>query len=66
MSVLYRVDGYDTCLRDAAKDLRHHRRTFVYKEEIVEELKKKFKDLEVRKEDFYWVLKRKEKKNGRI
>lgn len=61
MNVDRDIDGYSMCLHSAITDLRHYKRVFVYKSEIVEELKEKFDDLIIRKGDFYWEINRKRK-----
>ena len=46
-------------LSSAITDLRKGLITYVYKENILEELKKIFSDLDIRKKDFYWIVTRK-------
>lgn len=55
-------------LADAILDLKHGSTTYVYKQCILDKLIKQFNDLEIIKEEFYWVVKCKSKqklKRGR-
>ena len=66
----YKVDREEQFLSDAILDLRHGETTYVYKEHILEELKKIFNDLEIKWFDFYWrvrnlEMERKKPKLGR-
>ena len=43
-------------LSDAILDLRHGETIYVYKQFILDELKKIFKDLDITRDDFYWIV----------
>ena len=55
-------DSTELFLQDAIVDLRQGKITYVYKEHILNELKKIFKDLDIRRNDFYWTVRNKEVK----
>ena len=57
---LYEKNTEEMFLSDAILDLRHGETTYVYKQCILDELKKVFKDLEIKKFDFYWRVRNKE------
>lgn len=44
----------------AILDLQHGKTTYVYKEHILDKLKEIFKDLDIRRNDFYWKVRNKE------
>lgn len=47
-------------LADAILDLEHGLTTYVYKEHILNKLKEIFKDLDIKRKDFYWTVKNNE------
>lgn len=53
----YKNDLSDEFLRDAILDLKHGKTTYVYKEHILNEIKKVFSNLDIRRKDFYWIVK---------
>lgn len=61
-------DPENSCIRDAIKELRRGHRVYIYKTNILEEVKKQFNNLEIKKKDFYWIVKNNDKilmKRGR-
>ena len=53
-------DTEELFLSDAINDLRKGKTTYVYKEHILNELKKVFSNLDITRNDFYWTVKNKE------
>ena len=47
-------------LSDAILELQRGLTTYVYKEHILDELKKIFKDLDIARNEFYWRVRNKE------
>jgi NurA-like 5'-3' nuclease len=47
-------------LSDAILDLKQGLTTYIYKEHILDKLKEKFNDLDIRRNDFYWTVKNNE------
>lgn len=47
-------------LSDTILDLQRGLTTYVYKEHILDRLKEIFKDLDIRRNDFYWTVRNKE------
>lgn len=63
MAIKLNSDNFDAeerFITDAILDLEHGDTTYVYKEHILDELKKIFKDLDIAKNDFYWRVRNKE------
>lgn len=58
----YSQDAELSCIRDAIAELRRGNRVYIYKSNILEEVKKAFNNLEIIKKDFYWTV----KNNGEI
>ena len=62
MAIKLNSDNFDAeerFITDAILDLEHGKTTYVYKEHILDKLKEIFKDLDIRKKDFYWIVTRK-------
>ena len=57
---MYEKSTEEMFLSDAILDLRHGETTYVYKQCILDELKKVFKNLEIRKFEFYWRVRNNE------
>ncbi len=57
----YDTNPEERFLSDATLDLRQGLITYVYKESILDELKQIFSDLDIRRNDFYWTVRNKEK-----
>lgn len=55
----WRTDLSDEFLSDAIQDLKHGLTTYVYKEHILNKLKERFDDLDIKRKDFYWIVKNK-------
>lgn len=60
------MEGYNwdtelTCLRDAISELKRGHRVYIYNSKILEEVKKEFNNLEIKKRDFYWSVKNNDK-----
>ena len=53
-------DAEERFLTDAILDLEHGDTTYVYKEYILDRLKQIFKDLDIRRNEFYWTVRNKE------
>ena len=53
-------DADELFLSSAITDLRKGLITYVYKDHILEQLKNIFKDLDIKKCDFYWAVRNKE------
>lgn len=47
-------------ISSAINDLRKGNTTYIYKEKQLEELKKVFNDLDIKRKEFYWVVRNKE------
>jgi hypothetical protein len=63
--------GYDKnteerFLSDAILDLQRGLTTYVYKERYLDRLKQIFDDLDIKKCDFYWSVRNKERKASRV
>lgn len=56
----YLLDAEEEFLQDAILDLRHGETIYVYTKYILEELKKVFNDLEIRRFEFYWRIRNNE------
>ena len=56
----YNSDLEEKFISDAILDLKHGLTTYVYKEHILDELKKVFKDLDIKRNEFYWTVRNKE------
>lgn len=64
----YNSDLEEKFISDAIIDLKQGLTTYVYKERVLNKLKQAFNDLEIRKNEFYWSVRCKEKlkpKKGR-
>lgn len=53
-------DADELFLSSAITDLRKGLITYVYKDHILEQLKNIFKDLDIRRNEFYWTVRNKE------
>jgi hypothetical protein len=58
--VPYDINPEERFLSDATLDLRRGLVTYVYKDYILDELKKIFDDLDIARNDFYWTVRNKE------
>ena len=56
----YKNDLSDEFLSDAIRDLQKGLTTYVYKEHILNELKKVFSNLDIKRNEFYWTVRNKE------
>ena len=56
----YKKDLSEEFLSAAILDLQHGLTTYVYKEHILDKLKEIFKDLDIRRNEFYWTVRNKE------
>ena len=61
MGLIFEKDTYESFLSDAILDLRQGLITYVYKKDILENLKEVFKDLDIRRNEFYWTVRNNEK-----
>ena len=59
---MYEKSTEERFLSDAILDLRRGLITYVYKEHILDKLKQIFKDLDIRRNEFYWAVRNKEVK----
>ena len=57
----YDINPEERFLSDAILDLRRGEITYVYKDYILDELKKIFDDLDIARNEFYWTVRNKEK-----
>lgn len=57
---LHDRDTEERFLLDAIIDLKQGLTTYIYKEHILDKLKEKFNDLDIRRNDFYWTVKNNE------
>ena len=57
---MYEKSADERFLSDAILDLQRGETTYVYKEKQLDKLKEIFKDLDIRKNDFYWTIRNKE------
>lgn len=57
---MHEKNAEELFISQAIMDLKQGLTTYVYKEHILEELKKIFSDLDIRRNDFYWTVKNKE------
>ena len=55
---IYDRDTEEMFLSQATMDLKQGLTTYVYKEHYLEKLKEIFKDLEIRRNSFYWAVRR--------
>ena len=55
---IYERDTEEMFLSQATMDLKQGLTTYVYKEHYLEKLKEIFKDLEIRRNSFYWSVRR--------
>lgn len=55
---IYERDTEEMFLSQATMDLKQGLTTYVYKEHYLEKLKEIFKDLEIRRNSFYWAVRR--------
>lgn len=62
---MYEKNAEEMFLSDAILDLRHGEIIYVYKQCILDELKKIFKDLEITRNEFYWRVRNNEVINER-
>ena len=53
-------DAEERFITDAILDLERGQTTYVYKEHILNQLKEIFKDLDIRRNEFYWKVRNKE------
>jgi hypothetical protein len=63
MAVKINSDNFDAeerFLSDTILELQRGLTTYVYKEHILDKLKEIFKDLDIRKNEFYWTVRNKE------
>ena len=63
MAVKINSDNFDAeerFLSDTILELQRGLTTYVYKEHILDKLKEIFKDLDIRRNDFYWTVRNKE------
>jgi hypothetical protein len=58
---MYEKSTEERFLSDAILDLRRGLITYVYKDYILDELKKIFNDLDIARNEFYWTVRNKEK-----
>lgn len=58
MRIRNEIEPNEKFYRDAISDLKKHKRVYVYKEEVLEKIKEKYDDLNIRKWDFYWEVTR--------
>ena len=56
----YEKNPEELFLSQATMDLRKGLTTYVYKEHFLDKLKEIFKDLDIRRNDFYWTVRNKE------
>ena len=49
----------DLFISDAITDLKRGETTYVYREKQLDKLKEIFKDLDIRRNDFYWTVRNK-------
>lgn len=56
--IAYHTDEEELFISSAIVDLKQGLTTYVYKERILDRLKEVFKDLEIRKDEFYWAVRR--------
>lgn len=56
----YNSDLEEKFIIDAIQDLQKGQTTYVYKERVLNKLKEVFKDLDIRRNDFYWSVRNKE------
>lgn len=57
----YFHDTEQNCIRDTIKELKRGHKVYIYKAKILEEVKKAFNNLEIKKKDFYWSVKNNDK-----
>lgn len=57
---LHEKNSEERFLLDAIMDLKQGLTTYIYKEKHLEKLKEKFKNLDIRKNDFYWRVRNNE------
>ena len=50
-------DGDKRFLLDTIQDLKKGLTTYVYKKPILDKLKDVFNDLDIKRNDFYWIVK---------
>lgn len=63
MAVKINSDNFDAeerFITDAILDLERGQTTYVYKEHILDRLKEIFKNLDIKRNDFYWAVRNKE------
>ena len=53
---MYEKSTEEMFISQAIMDLKHGLTTYVYKEHILNKLKQKFNDLDIRRNDFYWSV----------
>lgn len=57
----YKKNAEEIFLSDAILDLERGLTTYVYREEILDRLKEIFKNLDIKRNEFYWTVRNNEK-----
>lgn len=58
--LFYERNPEEMFLSQATMDLKHGLTTYVYRDYILDKLKQIFKDLDIRRNEFYWTVRNKE------
>ena len=59
-TVTFYKNAEELFLLDAINDLKHGNTTYIYNEKHLEKLKAIFKDLDIKRNGFYWAVRNKE------